>query len=1711
MLFRPAESSKKIVDFYRNYLLTTFRTNKDYYNAQLAKELAEDGTISSGPYISMSDCYAKDRSIGDLVSEGILSNSILELKELHPDRSLYKHQVEAICKANQGKNLIITSGTGSGKTECFIIPIINQLLKEKEEGTLGAGVRALLIYPMNALVNDQIRRLREIFDAYGDESITFGKFTGETEEKYSIARSEFVGRERLDPKKNELISREQMRNTPPNILITNYAMLEYLLLRPGDNVFFNEQNASKWRYIILDEAHTYGGAKGIEVGTLLKRIKAMLGREDIQFILTSATLGDINENPKVVNFASSLCNASFDDTSIIRSVTISPTRPNITEELDFSIYRNIATKIRDNCSPESMMCWLGEHNINLEHDVAEKNSLEKTLYNMILKDTFYYDVRRQLLNKTKPLSQISRDLLISEDDITDFIAVASNALINGDKLFEARYHMFLRGMEGVFVTLHPSNHLFVRKMETYIENSFDDDCFYKVYEISFCHNCGAVFIVGQTQDGQLVQKSKFNDDYDPEVYLLDGYYEDEGEDGQEDNQYTLCAKCGVIARTSAIPSLSCGHEKTNFNTLIKVKEKGDVLHSCPCCHVINTQRSIIRPYFLGNEAATAVIATALYDELPDTEITKKTVNYEDEFFGSGSSTEEVIETKKHVKQFLAFSDNRQAAAFFASYLETTYKDNLIKRIMSQVANDNQAIMKDGISLNKFVSEVERLMAVNNIFLAEERNKKAWMATLKEMINYKAQNSLQNEGILFFDFNFSMPKNDNLKMSSEELTDLFRSLLKIFMRDAAIELPIPLFDHEIQSLTFGSPIKGYSRDYTHRKYVISWLPQTGKENIRTKIISKLFPEYTIDDNHKLLSSVWAQLHKGINEGNKGIIFHDSVSQKDLLNLSKVLVKTVDKLYICNECKTITPYFLRGVCTNKRCSGHVEPYGYEIARVTNHYFHLFHDLKICDLIAHEHTAQLSSYKAYEYQNAFKNQTINVLSCSTTFEMGVDVGSLETIFMRNMPPSPANYAQRAGRAGRSLNSAAYAITYCPNNSHDINFFKNPVDMINGTITPPAFNINNEKIVLRHIFASAFSFFWKQNNELYKHTVGEFFEISGVTEFRDYLESKPDDLKDYLNRVTSSEIQKLYGIDDYSWISKLFSDDKSEPGVFIIAEQKYISDLNELKNALKISQDEQALAEPGTRLISQLTYRINSINASIKTLKQQQLIEFLSRNNLIPKYGFPVDTVELKSMSAGGQLGSLRLDRDLTSAISEYAPESEIVADGKLITSRYVRVLKGYAWPEYNYSICDHCKTMTRVLFTEKLPQNCPQCGHELPHRRLSYIIPKFGFLMDTTEIKDVGTAKPERTYRGAISYIGDGKYIESHNFSVCGKRVIFGTSKMDQLAVLNSSNFYICKECGYGKIYENSTDLCREKKHDKPDGYPCSCKSLYPYALGHEFQTDVVLLKFISENIMNVDVAWTILYSLLEGLSKYLSIDRTELSGCIHWFRNEALGGTGNFGFVLFDNTPGGAGYVRQLRNLTTFLGMLSAGYHIVSTCTCGGETADTACYGCLCNYYNQKQHDVLKRKYATDFYQSLKGSCEQWTGTKLPEVSQVENLKEGVSTAFNNDGQNQSAMSYTEIWDYIAQDTEDIEEISLFRILADCNDVNTSEKPYYNGSIRVIESGKVITADLIWPESKIAFFLKENHNDYIEAQKTNWLVYCMEKKFSSDDLLRAICGG
>lgn len=1685
MLFRPSESSAKIVEFYRRYLLTTFSTDKQVYNAQLAQQLEADKAIADGPYISMSDPYDKGASLVELADEGIVSAEILKLKNFHPERALYRHQEESVRKAVAGNNLVVTTGTGSGKTESFLIPVINQLLQEKEAGTLGPGVRTLIIYPMNALVNDQIRRLRELLADMEDEpKITFGRFTGETRETFQEAYAKYAETEDVEANplcSNELISREQMRATPPNILITNYAMLEYLLLRPGDNIIFSEQYAPLWQYIVFDEAHSYTGAKGIEVASLVKRVKAMLCRQDLRFILTSATLGDENANKEIIRFAHNLCAANFTDSSIVRAYIKKVAPEHTVEPLPFDLYRDIATEIRKNAEEHEIKKVLATYGVAAPSEVP----LSESLYDMVLHDSFYYRVRDILNGKIKTVKAVASELGMDEGDFTDFIAVASNAMRNQERLFEAKYHMFLRGMEGVFVTLNPSNRLFINRMETYKENPQDDG--YQVFEVSFCSNCNALFITGEEKDGYLIQKNKFFDDYKPAVFMLSGDFDEETED---DNIYQICAKCGAIKRKSSVNGLQCGHGAAYINYIVKVKETDTPLHRCPSCHSVNGKRSILRPYFLGSEAATAVIATALYNELPGKITHVKQEVIQDPFFGEFER--ETTDIEKLRKQFLAFSDNRQTAAFFATYLESTYRDSLVKRIMHQLMEENSAKFAAGIPLKEFIQLLAKRFELEEVFPEETDEgieKKAWIYAIKEISNYKAKNSLLKKGGLCFEMDFSVPPL-KLPISQAECNDLFKLLARHMMREAAVEIGVSITKADEAEISPSGIIKGYDATATGYSYVTGWSPENGKTNKRLKYVTKVLDgdETTA---RSLLASVWYYMEK------QGFVTRVSMGQRNAykLNADRIKVRSVERLFCCSECKNITPYNVKGICENPACQGTLIPYDAAQALENDHYFKLYTELEPAPMCVKEHTAQLSSDKAYEYQKAFKDRHINVLSCSTTFEMGVDVGSLETVFMRNMPPSPANYAQRAGRAGRSIQVAAYAITFCPNSSHDLNYFKDPVSMIKGTIEPPFFNVSNDKIVLRHIYASAFAFFWKANRALYIDTIGEFVEANGFEKFKEYLNSKPENLKKYLLQVVPQDLQAFFDVEHFGWINTLFCDDPEAKGLCNVVVDKYCEEIQELET----TRAERAKAGGYT----------DSLVRSIRTLKSQRIIEFLSKNNLIPKYGFPVDTVELQGASAGSS-SNLRLSRDLFAAISEYAPESEVVADGKLLKSRYVRKLTGYEWPTYNYAICDDCKTLTQEQALVKKVTKCRQCGKPLNGRQKRYIIPKFGFLLDNEGAKDVGLNKPERTYKGSISYIGDESQIEFYAYNVCGKQIFLGNNKMDRLAVLNESPFFICDKCGYGTLDEETTDRVLNLAHKNSGGHSCGNKILRRYSLGHELATDVAIIKCADFDISNADAAWTILYSLLEGLSRCMNIDRNELSGCLQWYRDDAHP-AGNFGFVLFDNTPGGAGYVRQLTDASVLLRMLQAGYRVVSNCVCGGEAADTACYSCLCNYYNQRQHNVLKRKYALDFYeQFIPNNGEQWSCQKLDAIvtlsAEEVAPKHNVQIAFCNNGLNQSSETVASIWENLLEDCSAQDRKTIEQIAEQCP--HSIEKPWYAESIKIIETGEEIFADLMWKDKKVLLFLSENQDAYEKAAILDWKRYCTAEEFSVEEFINNI---
>jgi len=316
----PLAVSTTLAHTYRRYLGSLITPS----NLGLARSLdtaisaaAHDG-LTRGPYLQVQPPYKKGASPLDLINDGVLGSRFERLGRpegadhgLPLNRALYSHQEQSIRKVAAGRNVVVATGTGSGKTESFLLPILDAIQREAQDGHVSPGVRALLLYPMNALANDQLKRLRTLLAATPE--ITFGRYTGETRESPQDANDSFAqqhkGEQRLP---NEVLSRQEMRATPPHLLLTNYAMLEYLLLRPADVDLFQSGDHSTWRFIVVDEAHVYDGATGAEVGFLLRRLRERVaGDRQIQCIATSATVGADNSEPPP---SRATCSASLSNT-----------------------------------------------------------------------------------------------------------------------------------------------------------------------------------------------------------------------------------------------------------------------------------------------------------------------------------------------------------------------------------------------------------------------------------------------------------------------------------------------------------------------------------------------------------------------------------------------------------------------------------------------------------------------------------------------------------------------------------------------------------------------------------------------------------------------------------------------------------------------------------------------------------------------------------------------------------------------------------------------------------------------------------------------------------------------------------------------------------------------------------------------------------------------------------------------------------------------------------------------------------------------------------------------------------------------------------------------------------------------------------------------------------------------------------------------------
>jgi ATP-dependent helicase YprA (DUF1998 family)/rubrerythrin len=1591
-MFNPAKAADKIKKEYIGYINTTFHFRNQNLQRKLLEEL--DKTVSSGPYVEIKDSFKSGKSIQKLIENGILSPLFTELElnkkyspKLPISRPLYLHQEKAVEKIVSGKNVVVSTGTGSGKTNCFLIPVINELLREKETGQLNEGVRAIFIYPMNALANDQIKGLREILMAYPD--IRFGVYNGGTEnrEKDAIKLYEAMYANEKFPElrkrlPNEEVSREKMKEHPPHILFTNYAMLEHMLFRPGDDSIFSNSN---FKFVVLDEAHVYAGATGIETAFLMGRLKGRIsGERKPQFILTSATLGDgsLASNKRVVEFAERLTGCNYNADDIINAYRDNSQKSSKISQYPIRLFTDLANE--ENFFNDVLDTY------NLDYNYAQDKEAE-ILYDIISTSHLYTKMRNK--GGLLKLNDFAEHLQITSQEAVKFVSLCAKARKNGKPLIDIRYHYFLKALDGCYLALDFDNSLSLIRKD-YFSQSYENTS--KMFEIAVCDDCGEIAIVGKVVNDKLVRASvreersfyqaNSNEDFYDEEEISKDIPKTKRQKKKEDTVFYLCKTCGAIVANDEAHNTWCTCGNTQKIKILKLP-KDDCLNC----------GGTLRRFNLGYDAATGVVATSLYEQIPEYKF-----NIEENLENQPTNNPflQKVEKKKSKSktgsQFLIFSDSRQGAAKFACFLNDSYKEFLRRRGIWNVVTQEEHNFRNGIGISDFVGVLDNYYSGLNLFRKSnsdnlessitESRRNAWVAILNELYNCNRDTSLVSLGKISFEYlgnseDIIQVVVNNYNLTKQDAKNFLNFLAFEIVRSAAIVTDkisdINPSDREYLYFTPNQKIITKYKDNTvFNSQAFMPTPRTLKSGERKYYRSNKLLLTTkilkLDDDKavEFLSNYWDYL---VSDNNKyKLQTNDGKGYVIPANYFKTNLGKNAILWKCKKCGKVTQFNIGNNCIQIGCEGVMEKLNSEGYCSNNYYAMLYQSEKVSPLFVKEHTAQLAKKDALDYQQQFIRKEINALSCSTTFEMGVDVGDLETVFLRNIPPLASNYAQRVGRAGRSIDAAAFALTFARLSSHDFTFFDSPREMINGMIYPPSFNLDNEKILKRHVYAVTLSLYLKINPDLYSaNNAKEFINEKGYIGFIDWLKSEPLKLTNLLKNSVTSTNKRLINkyINSFNWLEEFIG----EKGTLSRLIKEYELNVSYLKR-----EYEKAMRARDERTAS-------IFNRKLIRYKKNDLIDFLVRGNILPKYGFPIDSVELSQNISSQSFKSLNLSRDLSVAIAEYAPSSEVVADGGLYKSRYIKkpVVNKSEMSDFETAYLSKCPDCDNMNYS-KMPIGidgipCAICSRVLKSRDFyKSIEPRAGFIAEE-DIKEVPLSSQERKYKTEAIYIGDKTAypISKYEYEFENIKLEVESTANDSLVVKSTDFFYVCPKCGYSIASDETSKLSEyedyrfgvsriEKNtvgHKNPFGKGmCINTSLVRYSLHHEFKTDVAKITFGCDT-SNYPTMLSVMYALLNSFSHELNIERRDIKACLTY---KITKGRLEHKIIIYDSVPGGAGHSRRLvtEDGEILKAVIKRAINLLDTCECS-----PSCYRCLRNYENQKIHEILNRENALTFLKQL----------------------------------------------------------------------------------------------------------------------------------------------
>ena len=759
------------------------------------------------------------------------------------------------------------------------------------------------------------------------------------------------------------------------------------------------------------------------------------------------------------------------------------------------------------------------------------------------------------------------------------------------------------------------------------------------FELALCRECGQHYLVGKKVNGYFAEavRDPSRDDFGVCFFcpLASDANQNETENRLETTTFNLCTCCGAFWPPGS--RAPCEH---GVHILVEEQypadERSDQLVRCATCGY--SGQDPVREVIHGGDGPHAMIATTLFERLD-----------------------------QEPKKVLAFADSRQEAAYFAWYLDDTYQTILRRSSLYQSLRHEWERNKESLSLYD-LAEAHRKWCLKEGFIDEaatrrEQRERAWTGVYREFLTHETRLSLAGVGLLRWSVmwpqSFQPAKilgQEPWVLSQPDALSLTFILLDRLRHDRAVELDTrDEISLDWNKLGLLGPQR-FARLGPPRKqsHVASW---NGPQGWRVQFLAKILKRkghshhIAVGIAEETLRHIWQDL----------VGFSESQRQ-DVQLLTRVddgrqlnpvwwrVTPTTNKegLYRCEVCNRIEAEAFQDICSRAGCSGSLLPVDATVV-ADNHYRLLYETNLPGNLSVEEHTAQLTTERGREVQRKFQEGHVNVLSCSTTFELGVDLGDLNTVFLRNVPPEPFNYVQRVGRAGRRAGSPGFAITYCRRGPHDLYNFSDPTRILSGRMKPPSIAIDNERVAERHLTAVALS-------DFFSHHAARFERVSNLLEdwaqpsltgaVSMFLTSHRDRLERSLRSIFPRSLQISLGIDDGSWIDRITG-----------AESRLaLGELETASDVRRVGELEARARDAGQYRQAEWAQRRK------KTIAEEDVLSFLSRKAIIPKYGFPVDVVELDTQRTGARQGfDVSLTRDLAIAIGEFAPTATLVA-GKL-----------------------------------------------------------------------------------------------------------------------------------------------------------------------------------------------------------------------------------------------------------------------------------------------------------------------------------------------------------------------------------------------------------------------------------------------------------------